>query len=115
MDLISAELLLWGRVGAAVVMMVVKALPGRVGGGLRGVAHGNDGGLHSRHRVHAALPRHFKPHGLELELVVVGHLHERTPAEHPFKACPEPESGGEENEELEKYLGSKHCSHSSRH
>lgn len=99
---ISTELLLrvalhiryffaFGRVGAAVELVVVKALPAWVGGWLWGVTHSDNGGLHSWKRVHAALTRYFMPHGPQLKLVVVRHPYKRAPAENPFKSGPEPE------------------------
>lgn len=98
----STEFLLWvalhiryffalGRVGAAVVLVVEKALPAWVGGWLWGVTHSDNGGLHSWKRVHAALACYFMPHGPQLKLVVVRNPHKRAPAENLFKAGPKPE------------------------
>lgn len=80
-----------GGVGAAVVLVVVKALPAWVAGWLWGVTHGYDGGLYSWECVHAALACYFMPHGPQLKLVIVWHPHKRAPAENTFKAGPKPE------------------------
>lgn len=119
---ISAEFLLWvalhiryffalGRVGAAVVLVVEKALPAWVGGWLWGVTHSDNGGLHSWERVHAALTRYFMLHGSQLKLVVVRHPHKRAPAENPFKAGPKPEPRINTKHELKLIYEQKHNLH----
>ena len=82
---------------------VVLDSPTTPGVTLGGVVHHHGVGVHAGQGVHAALPRRVQAGGLQLQLVVAGHLDERAPAECPLEPRPEPgERGGAAGDEKQR-------------
>lgn len=79
------------RRDVASLLAGMRGLPGRAPTvAVRRVVNHQHGGVHPGQRVHAALAGRVEPRGAQLQLIVAGHLDERTPAERSLEARSKP-------------------------